>query len=382
MSTVNAFFTEDHESIREMARDFAEKALMPAAAEVDRTGHFPQELIDEMANMGFFGIKIPEGYGGIGMDTRTYVCVMEEIARGSAVATSYLSGANSLASSPIVLSGSEEQKQKYLPGIADNSAYVAFALTEPNAGSDAGGMSTRAVEDGDSYVLNGRKCFITGAPIAKYCVVFAKTNPEKGAKGISTFMVDMSAPGVSVGKHEEKMGQVGLDCCDVVLEDVRVPKSDLIGEVDMGFITAMKTLSVGRCGVAAQGLGIAQAAIDAAVKHVKERKQFGKPLAAFQGLQFMLAEMETKLNAARLLVYNAAYLLDMKQDATKAASMAKYFATEAAVDIVGKALQMHGGYGYSKEYTIERLYRDVRVLTLYEGTTQVQQMVISGQLLK
>lgn len=378
-----AYFNEDHESIREMARDFAENALMPVAAEIDKTGVFPPELVKDMANMGFFGIKIPEEYGGMGLDARTYVCVMEEIARGSAVATSYLSGANSLASAPIILAGTEEQKQKYLPGIADNSAYMAFALTEPNAGSDAGGMATKAVKDGDDYILNGRKTFITGAGIAKYCVVFAKTNPDKGTKGISTFIVDMSAPGVSVGKHEEKMGQVGLDCCDVVLEDVRVSKDDIIGPEDMGFITAMQTLSVGRCGVAAQGLGIAQAAMDCAVKHMKERKQFGKPLAAFQGLQFMMAEMETKLNAARLLVYDAAYQIDTgSKDANKAASMAKYYATETAVEIVGKALQLHGGYGYSKEYAIERLYRDVRVLTLYEGTTQVQQMVIAGQLLK
>lgn len=382
MANIYPFFNEDHDSIREMARSFAEKELMPIAGEIDKTGLFPQHILDQMAEMGFFGIKIPEEYGGIGMDARTYVCVMEEVARGCAVATSYLSGANSLASAPIVLAGSEEQKQKYLPGIADNSAFVAFALTEPNAGSDAGGMTTRAVEDGDGYIINGRKCFITGAGIAKYCVVFAKTSPEKGSKGITSFIVDMSAPGVSVGKHEEKMGQAGLDCCDVVLEDVRISKEDVIGEVDKGFITAMKTLSVGRCGVAAQGLGIAQAAMDCAVKHMKERKQFGKTLASFQGLQFMIAEMETKLNAARLLVYNAAYQIDCGSDPTKAASMAKYYATEAAVDIVGKALQIHGGYGYSREYTIERLYRDVRVLTLYEGTTQVQQMVISGKLLR
>lgn len=348
-----------------------------------KTGVFPQELIDEMAEMGFFGIKIPEEYGGLGLDARTYVLVMEEIARGSAVATAYLSGANSLASQPIVISGSEEQKQKYLPGIADNSAYVAFALTEPDAGSDAGGMKTKAVKDGDDYILNGTKCFITGAPLAKYCVVFAKTKPELGSKGISTFVVDMSLPGVSVGKHEEKMGQLGLDCCDVVLEDVRVSKDCLIGQEDKGFTTAMKTLSVGRCGVAAQALGVAQAAIDCAVKYITQRKQFGKELYKFQGLQFMLAEMETKLNAARLLVYNAAYTIDAKEeDPTKAASMAKYYATEVANEIVAKALQMHGGYGYSKEYTIERLYRDVRVLTLYEGTTEVQKMVISGQVIK
>lgn len=382
MAVKNPFFNEDHEEIRGMVRDFAEKVLMPAGEEIDKTDEFPQEIIDEMAEMGLFGIKIPEEYGGLGLDARTYAVVMEEIARGAAVATAYLSGANSLASAPIILAGTEEQKQKYLPGIADNSAYVAFALTEPNAGSDAGGMTTKAVKDGDDYILNGVKCFITGAPIAKYCVVFAKTAPEKGSKGISAFVVDMKTPGVSVGKHEEKMGQKGLACCDVVLEDVRVSKDTMIGEENMGFITAMKTLSVGRVGVAAQGLGIAQAAMDCAVKHVKERKQFGRPLAAFQALQFMLAEMETKLNAARLLVYNAAYKIDSGQDAAKDASMAKYYATETAVDIVGKALQLHGGYGYSKEYTIERLYRDVRVLTLYEGTTQVQQMVIAGKLLK
>lgn len=376
------YFDEDQLSIRDMARDFAEKTLMPIASEVDKTGVFPPEILAEMGEMGFYGIKIPEEYGGIGMGALTYVSVMEEISRGCAVAAVYLSGANSLGSAPIILAGTEEQKQKYLPGIADGSQYMAFGLTEPNAGSDAGGMTTKAVEDGDSYILNGRKCFITGADIAPYCVVFAKTSPDKGSKGITAFIVDMTTPGVSVGKHEEKMGQLGLNCSDVVLEDVRVPKSCILGEVDLGFITAMKTLSVGRCGVAAMGVGIAQAAIDCAVSHIKERKQFGKPLAAFQGLQFMLAEMETKLNAARLLVYNAAYQIDQGEDATKAASMAKYYATEAAVDIVGKALQMHGGYGYSKEYTIERLYRDVRVLTLYEGTTQVQQMVISGKLLK
>lgn len=378
-----AFFNEDHEMIRDMARDYAEKEIMPVAAEIDKTGVFPEKILNEMAEMGFFGIKIPEEYGGIGMDTRTYVAVMEEIARGSAVATTYLSGNNSLGSAPLILAGTEEQKQKYLPMIASYETYMAFGLTEPNAGSDAGGMTTKAVEDGDSYILNGRKCFITGADIAKYAVIFAKTNPEKGSKGITSFIVDMSLPGVSVGKHEEKMGQIGLNCCDIVLEDVRVPKSEILGEVDMGFITAMKTLSVGRCGVAAQGLGIAQAAVDCAVRFVKERKQFGKTLSKFQGIQFMLAEMETKLNAARLLVYNAAYQIDQGDpDATKAASMAKYYATEAAVDIVGKALQLHGGYGYSKEYTIERLYRDVRVLTLYEGTTQVQQIVIAGQVLK
>lgn len=378
----NPFFNEDHLSIQEMARDFAEKSLKPIASEIDKTGVFPQEVLDEMAEIGFFGIKIPEEYGGIGLDVRSYSLVMEEIARGAVVGAVCLSSANSLASAPILLAGTEEQKQKYLPGIADNSGFIAFGLTEPNAGSDAGSLTTKAVKDGDDYILNGRKCFITGADMAKYCIIFAKTDPEKGTKGISTFIVDMSLPGVSIGNHEEKMGQIGINCCDVLLEDVRVPASCMLGEENKGFMTAMKTLSLGRVGIGSMALGVAQAAIDEAVEFIKARKQFGKPLASFQALRFMIADMETKLNAARLLIHNTAYQLDMNQDATKAASMAKYYATEAAVEIVGKALQLHGGYGYSKEYTIERLYRDVRVMTIYEGSSQVQQMVIAGQLLK
>ncbi|NMA36694.1 MAG: acyl-CoA dehydrogenase, partial [Papillibacter sp.] len=317
-----------------------------------------------------------------GLDVRSYVCVMEEICKKSIAASLLMSSANSLSTAPILLAGTEEQKQKYIPAIANGKEVMAFGLTEPGAGSDAGSMTTRAVEDGDYYVLNGRKTFITGAPLAKNTVVFAKTNPEKGAKGITSFIVDMSLPGVSLGKHEVKMGQHGVPVCDVILEDVRVPKSEVLGEVDKGFITAMKTLSIGRIGVACQGIGISQGALDAAIAHIKERKQFGRRLADFQAIQFMIAEMETKLNAARLLVYNAAYMMDQHQDVTKEAAMAKYFATETALEIVSKALQMFGGYGYINEYPIERMYRDARVLTIYEGTTQVQQMVISGIVLK
>jgi alkylation response protein AidB-like acyl-CoA dehydrogenase len=278
----------------------------------------------------------------------------------------------------MLLVGTEEQKMKYIPGIASGKDFMAFGLTEPGAGSDAASMTTRAVEDGDSYILNGRKCFITGAPFAKNAVIFAKTSPEKGVKGITSFIVDMSLPGVSVGKNEEKMGLHGVATSDILLEDVRVPKTEILGEVDKGFITAMKTLSIGRIGVSCQGIGVSQGAMDEAVKFIKERKQFGQRLSEFQGLRFMIADMEAKLNAARLLVYNAAYEMDMGKDVTKAASMAKYYATETALEIVNNALQMHGGYGYVKDYTIERLYRDARVLTIFEGTSQVQQMVIAG----
>ena len=376
------YFNEDHEGIREMAKDFAEKTLAPIAGEIDKTEAFPMDVVKTMADMGFLGLKIPEEYGGLGLDMRSYVCVMEEIAKKCATATLFISSANSLSTAPIVISGTPEQKEKYLPGVAAGESLIAFGLTEPNAGSDAASMTTRAVEDGDSYILNGRKCFITMAPIADQCIVYAKTDPEKGAKGITCFMVDMNLPGVSCGRHEEKMGQRGVPVSDVVLEDVRVPKDCIIGEVGMGFINAMKTLSVGRVGVSSMCLGMAQEAIDLAVNHTKNRVQFGKPLAKMQALQFMMADMETKLNAARLLTYNAAYLLDTRQPADKAASMAKYYSAEAAIEIVNKSLQLHGGYGYSREYEIERIYRDVRVCSIYEGSSQVQQMVISGQLLK
>ena len=379
---MNPFFNEDHESIREMARDFAEKTLAPIAAEVDKTEHFPEDVVKQMADLGFLGLKIPEEYGGLGLDMRSYVCVMEEIAKKCATATLFISSANSLSTAPIVISGTPEQKEKYLPGIVAGEEMIAFGLTEPNAGSDAASMTTKAVEDGDSYILNGRKCFITMAPISKYSIIYAKTTPEKGAKGISCFMVDMSLPGVSCGKHEEKMGQRGVPVSDVILEDVRVPKECMIGEKDLGFINAMKTLSVGRVGVASMCLGMAQEAIDLAVAHTKNRVQFGKPLCKHQAIAFMLADMETKLNAARGLVYNAAWLMDNGQPADKAAFMAKYYAAEAAIEIVNKSLQLHGGYGYSREYEIERIYRDIRVCSIYEGSSQVQQIVISGQMLK
>ena len=375
------FFTEDHEYIRDLAREFAEKEIAPIATEIDQNDKVPDHIYDTIAEMGFFGLKIPEQYGGQGMDSRTYVCVVEEICKKSIACALLFSSANSLSSAPMLLAGTEEQKQKYIPGIASGEEFMAFGLTEPGAGSDAGSMTTKAVADGDFYILNGRKTFITGAEIAKNAVIFAKTNPEKGAKGITTFIVDMSLPGVSLGKHEDKMGQRGVSVSDIVLEDVRVPKDCILGEMDKGFITAMKTLSVGRLGVACQSIGIAQGAIDEAVKFIKERKQFGQFLSEFQALRFMIAEMETKLNAARLLVYNTAYKMDMGEDVTKDSAMAKYFASEAAVDIVGKALQLHGGYGYVKEYTIERMWRDVRVLTIYEGTSQIQQLVIAGAVL-
>jgi alkylation response protein AidB-like acyl-CoA dehydrogenase len=376
------FFNEEHELIREMARDYANKALAPIAAEIDRNDKFPEEVLKQMGAMGLYGLKTPEEYGGMGLDTRSYVCVMEEISKKCATAAVPISSSNSLASIPILLSGTDEQKQKYLPEIASGAAFNAFGLTEPDAGSDAASLSTSAVKDGGDYILNGQKRFISLAPIAKYCTIYARTEPNKGAAGISAFLIDMALPGVSVGKPEEKMGQRGIPVSDVILDDVRVPESCMLGEANLGFINAMKTLSVGRIGIAAMSLGIAQEALDLAIEYTKNRVQFGKPIAKNQGIQFMLADMETQLNASRLLVYNAAWMMDNGYDVTKEAAVAKYFATEAGFEIVNKSLQLHGGYGYSQEYAVERLLRDIRICSIYEGSSQVLQMVISGKILK
>lgn len=376
------FFTEEHYSIQALAKEFAEKTLAPVAHSIDETGQFPKEIFQAMADIGFYGIKVPEEYGGVGMDNRAYVLVMEEIARKSGVASVYISGPNSLIGATLMNVATPEQKETYLTRLAAGEIYIAFGLTEPNAGSDVSGMTTRAVSDGDNFIIDGRKCFITGAPIADYTIVFAKTDPALGKRGISAFIVDMKTPGITIGKPEDKMGIRGCPTSDIVFDGVRVHKSCLLGNLNEGFLNAMKTLDVGRIGIAAQSVGYSQGAMDEAVKYIKSRKQFGKSLSDFQGIRFMLSEMETELNAARLLTYHAAYLLDNKQDASKAASMAKYYASEAANRIAAKAMQMHGGYGYIKDYPIERIYRDARVNTLYEGTSEIQKIVIASSLLR
>ncbi len=377
------FLEKKHDLIRKLARNFAETELTNEILdEVEASGEFPKEILDKMAAAGFFGIKIPKELGGSGADHRSYVLIMEEIARVSGVASVYVSSPNSLGGGPLLLSGTPEQLDKYLKPVITGEKFMAFALTEPGAGSDAGGMQTIAEDKGDHWLLNGRKTFITGAPLADFAVIYAKTDMSKGTKGISAFIVDMKSEGVSCGKAEHKMGLIGCATSDIILEDVKVPKENLLGELNRGFINAMKTLDVGRLGVASQAIGVAQGALDEAVKFAKERKQFGRPIAKFQSISFMLAEMATKLQAAKLLVYNAAYLMDTKQPASMAASMAKYYAAEACNEICAKAVQIHGGYGYVKEYKVERMYRDCRVFTIYEGTSQVQQMVISGNLLK
>ena len=378
-------FTERHNLVRKLARDFAEAELTNDILDaIEDTGQYPKEILDKMGKAGFFGIKTPKEYGGQGSDYISYVIVLEELGRVSAVTDIWVSAPNSLGGGPLILAGTEQQLQKYLKPIATGEKIMAFALTEPGAGSDAGGTVTTAVRDGDYYVLNGRKTFITTAPVADWCIVYAKTDPkQKGSRGISAFIVDMQLPGVSCGKSESKMGIVGCPTSDVILEDARIHKDDMLGEENRGFQNAMMTLDIGRIGVAAMSIGVAQGALDEAIKYAKERKQFGRRIADFQVIGFMLADMATRLQAAKELVYRAAQLKDINSpEAGTAASMAKYYASEVCNDIAAKAVQIHGGYGFIKEYKVERIYRDCRVFTIFEGTSQIQQMVIAGNLLK
>lgn len=374
-----------HALQQKLFRQFAETEFTSEILdELDESGEFNWDMHHKMARYGFMGCKIPTEYGGQGADSLTYCLMVEELARVSPVLGIYANTSNSLGGGPILLAGNEEQKQKYLPKVASGEEIIVFGLTEPGAGSDAGGTVTTAIEDGDDFIINGRKCFISGAPFADWIVIFAKTDlTKKGSRGISMFVVDMHSEGVSCGAHENKMGINGYPTSDVVFEDVRVPKENLLGPLHKGFQYAMKTLDGGRLGVAAQAVGIAQGCLDEAVKYAKERKQFGRPIADFQGISFMIADMATELEAARQLTYHAALLKDANDPgASSACSMAKYFASEVANRNAYKAVQIHGGYGYIKEYKVERFYRDARIYSIFEGTSQIQQVVISGNLLK
>lgn len=374
-------FNEEHELIRQLARDFAERELGPIASEIDRTGVFPMDLYRKMGELGFLGVFVPKEYGGAGADHRSYAIIMEELAKVSGVSTIWMSSPNSLHSTSILRFGTEEQKQKYLRPMVSGEKVFNFSLTEPGAGSDAASIMTTAEASGDSYIINGRKTFITAAPDSDYAILYAKTNPKAGVKGISCFIFDMKLDGVSVGRPEKKMGMIGCPTSDLVLDNVKVDKSAMIGKEGEGFINAMKTLSVGRLGVACQALGLSEAAMSEAVKYSKERIQFDKPLSAFQHTRFTLAEMETKITAMRHLVNDAAYKMDQGLDTNKESSMAKLFNAEEAKWVVDKALQIHGGYGYTKDYKVERIYRDVRAASIYEGTSEVQRMVIASKVL-
>ena len=371
--------TEKQQMMRKLFRQFAETEFTDELLDrLEETGEFDRAIHDKMARCGFLGVKIPVEYGGQGGDSLAYAMMVEEFARVSPVLSIYANTSNSLGAGPLLYCGTEEQKRNYVIPVAKGEKILVFALTEPGAGSDAGGTLTSAVQAGDEFILNGRKTFISGAPFADYAVVYAKTS-----KGISMFLVDMELPGVSCGKPEHKMGIVGYPTSDIILEDVHVHKSDLLGPLHKGFSTAMKTLDGGRLGMAAQAVGIAQGCLDASVKYAKERKQFGKPIAKFQAISFMLADMATEIEAARQLVYSTAVRKDAGDpESAKLCAMSKLYAAEMCNRAAYKAVQIHGGYGYIKEYKVERFYRDARITSIYEGTSQVQQMVISGSLLK
>lgn len=374
---MNFKLTPDHEAIIADVKAFAKKEIAPLAAEIDSESKFPAEIIKKMAELGYMGINIPEEYGGSGLDDVYKVLVVREIAKYCA-STAEILAVQSLVNDIIIRKGTEEQKKKYLP-MVNEGKLGAFALTEAGAGSDAGAVRTKAISDGDNYIINGSKCFISnmGPEEGDFVILIALTDPSAGMKGMSAIIVDRGTPGFSIGKVEDKMGIRGAAVSELIFEDCVVPKTNLIGKEGEGFKIAMSALDGGRIGIAAQALGIAEAAIEASVEYSKQRNQFGKPVSALQGIQWYLADMATRTEAAKLLILQAADMRSRGENVTKEAAMAKYYASENAVYVTDRAVQIHGGYGYMKDYPIERMYRDARITPLYEGTSEVQKMVIS-----
>jgi len=374
--------SNEQQLVKDMVREFALNEVKPIAADIDQTERFPMETVEKMAKIGMMGIPIPVAYGGAGGDTLSYIIAVEELSKVCGTTGVILSAHTSLCASLINQFGTEAQKQQYLIPLAKGEKLGAFGLTEPNAGTDAAGQQTVAVLNGDHYVLNGTKIFITNGGVADTFVVFAMTDRSKGTKGISAFIIDKNFKGFSIGKHEDKLGIRASSTTELIFEDCIVPKENLVGQEGRGFGIAMKTLDGGRIGVAAQALGIAEGALEEAVVYMKERKQFNKPLSAFQGLQWIVAEMDVKIEAARYLVYKAAYSKDHNLPYTLDAARAKLFAADVAMEVTTKAVQLFGGYGYTKDYPVERMMRDAKITEIYEGTSQVQKMVIAGSVLK
>ena len=379
---MNFTLTKEQELVRQMVRDFAVNEVKPIAAEIDVTERFPMENVKKMGELGMMGIPFPTEFGGAGGDVLSYILAVEELSKVCATTGVILSAHTSLCASLINENGTPVQKEKYLRDLCTGNKIGAFGLTEPGAGTDAAGQQTTAVLDGDNYILNGSKIFITNGGVADTFIIFAMTDKSKGTKGISAFIVEKGFQGFSIGKKEDKLGIRASSTTELIFENCIVPKENLIGREGKGFGIAMKTLDGGRIGIAAQALGIAEGALEEAIKYMKERKQFGRPIAAFQGLQWMVAEMSTKIEAARFLVYKAAWLKENKQPYSIDAARAKLYAAEVAMDVTTKSVQLFGGYGYTKEYPIERMMRDAKITEIYEGTSEVQKMVISGSLLK
>ena len=379
---MNFELTDEQQLIRDAVREFADTEVAPIAAELDRDHRFPYELLPRMAELNLMGMPYPEKVGGAGADYVSYIIVIEEISRACASTGIILSAHTSLATWPVYKFGSQAQHDLYLADMAAGRRLGAFALTEPGAGTDAAAGTTTATLHADGYALNGSKIFITNAPYADVYIVFAKTDPDRGARGMSAFIIEKDTPGLSVGEAEHKLGIRGSSTPPLYFADCRVPKDALLGQEGDGFKIAMQTLDGGRIGVSAQALGIAQAALDASVAYAKERVQFGKPIAAQQAIQWMIADMATQVDAARLLVYRAASCIDNGRPYSTEGAMAKLFASETATRVADRAIQIHGGYGYTESYPVERNYRDAKITELYEGTSEVQRMVISRSYLR
>lgn len=379
---MNFELTREQELVRQMIKEFAVNEVKPLAAEIDETERFPMETVKKMAELGVMGIPFSPEYEGAGGDVLSYILCVEELSKVCATTGVVLSAHTSLCASVINEFCIPEQKNKYLPDLTSGRKIGAFGLTEPGAGTDAAGQQTTARLEGDNYILNGSKIFITNGGVAETFIIFAMTDKSKGTKGISAFIVEKGFSGFSIGKVENKMGIRASSTTELIFENCVVPKENLIGKEGQGFKVAMKTLDGGRIGIAAQALGIAEGALDEAITYLKERKQFGRSLSAFQGLQWMVAEMSTKIEAARFLVYKAACLKDAGKSYTVDAARAKLFAAEVAMEVTTKAVQLFGGYGYTKEYPVERMMRDAKITEIYEGTSEVQKMVIAGSLLR
>jgi len=373
--------SEEQKMIRAMARDFAREVLMPTAAERDRTAEFPREIFNQMGELGFMGMMVPEKYGGVGLDTVSYCLALREIASACASTAVVMSVHNSVVCGPINQFGTEAQKKTVLSRLAKGEIIGCFALTEPEAGSDPASQKTTAVKDGDAWVLNGTKRFITSGQNGGLCIATALTDKKKRHRGISAFLIETDNPGYRVGKIEDKLGLRASDTAEIILEDCRVPASMMLGQEGMGFTIAMAALDGGRIGIASQSVGVARSALDQTVTYVKQRIQFGRPIASNQALRFRLADMATRIEAAWLMTLSAAAQRDRSERYSVAASMAKLFASELVNQVVYDCLQMHGGYGYVKDFPIERLYRDARVFTIYEGTSEIQRVIIANQLL-
>lgn len=374
--------SEKQALMRKLFREFSEKEVKPIAAVIDEEERFPVETVEKMKAIGMMGIPFESKYGGSDGDNLSYILAVEELSKVCGTTGVILSAHTSLGCNPIYTYGNEEQKMKYLVPLASGEKLGAFGLTEPNAGTDAAMQQTVAIREGDYYRINGSKIFITNGGYADTYIVFAMTDKSKGNRGISAFILEKDMDGFSIGKTEHKLGIKGSSTTELIFKDVMVPKENLLGAEGKGFMIAMSTLDGGRIGIAAQALGIAQGSLDEAVKYVKERKQFGKPIAAFQNTQFTIADLQTKIDAARLLVYRAAYLKDTNQSYSTEAAMAKLFASEVAMETTTKAIQLHGGYGYTRDYPVERMFRDAKITEIYEGTSEVQKMVIASKILR